>query len=83
MNPMSTPIAIDAKAAETMKHMMIEPTDPISAVCHEKYLNVGRKFGAEARSSARHERFTAKYASRKKMVTIGAILFIEPISSVS
>ena len=83
MKPIRMPMAIEAKAAETIKHMMIEPTAPINAVCHEKYLNVGRKFGAEAKSKAKHERFTAKYAKRKKIVTIGAILFIEPMNNVN
>jgi len=57
---MRTPIAIDAYDGETIKHMIIEPMAPTRAVCHEKYLNVGRKFGADARSNAKHERFTAK-----------------------
>ena len=53
-------MAIEADRAEIMKHMMIEPSAPIRAVCQEKYLNIGRKFGAEARARARHERLTAK-----------------------
>ena len=60
INPIKTPIAIDANAAETIKHMIIDPTAPIRAVCHEKYLNVGRKFAADAKSSAKHDRYTAK-----------------------
>lgn len=63
-------MAIDANIDETIKHMITDPTAPITAVCQEKYLNVGRKFGAAARSSAKQEIFTAKYARRKKIVTI-------------
>jgi hypothetical protein len=63
--------------------MIIDPTAPIKAVCHEKYLNVGRKFGADAKSSAKQDKLTAKYARRKNIVTIGAILFIEPINKVN
>lgn len=40
MNPIRTPIAIDAKAADTIKHIIIDPTAPTKAVCQEKYLNV-------------------------------------------
>jgi hypothetical protein len=60
MRPINMPMEIDANAGETMKHMIIEPMAPINAVCHEKYLNVGRKFGADARSKARQDRLTAK-----------------------
>jgi len=60
MRPVRIPMAIEADRAEIMKHMMIEPSAPIRAVCQEKYLNIGRKFGAEARARARHERLTAK-----------------------
>jgi hypothetical protein len=40
--------------------MIIDPIAPINAVCQEKYLNVGRKLGAEAKSSAKHDKLTAK-----------------------
>jgi hypothetical protein len=60
IKPIKTPIAIEAKAVETIKHIIIEPTAPIKAVCQEKYLNVGRKFGADAKSSAKHDKLTAK-----------------------
>jgi hypothetical protein len=40
--------------------MIIDPIAPTNAVCQEKYLNVGRKFGADAKSSAKHDKFTAK-----------------------
>ena len=46
---------------------------PARAVCHEKYLNVGRKLGAEAQSRPRHARSHAEYAIKKKIVTMGAI----------
>jgi hypothetical protein len=30
--------------------MTVVPTSPVSDVCHEKYLNEGRKLGADAKS---------------------------------
>jgi hypothetical protein len=42
-----------------MKNIMVEvPTRPTRLVCQEKYLKVGRKFGAEARSSPIQARLT-------------------------
>ena len=56
---------------------------PSSAVCHEKYLKVGRKFGADAQSKPIHARLHAAYAIKKKIVTMGAILFTCPMSRMS
>jgi hypothetical protein len=36
-------MATDAYFTETINVIEIEPTIPIKAVCHEKYLNVGLK----------------------------------------
>jgi hypothetical protein len=60
IRPVKIPIAIEANVVDTIKHMIIDPIAPTNAVCQEKYLNVGRKFGADAKSSAKHDKFTAK-----------------------
>lgn len=42
-----------------MRNIMVDvPISPTRLVCHEKYKNVGLKFGAEARSRPRQARLT-------------------------
>ena len=55
---------------------------PASAVCHEKYLKVGRKFGADAQSKPKQAKSHAAYAIKKNIVTIGAILLTWPIKRI-
>jgi hypothetical protein len=54
------PIATDAYLTDTINVIDSEPTIPINDVCHVKYLNVGRKLGALAKSNARHDKLTPK-----------------------
>ena len=51
------------------------PMMPKTAVLPLKYLNVGRKFGAEVSVRLRHAKFVAKYESRKNTDVICAIRF--------
>lgn len=51
------------------------PMMPKAAVFPLKYLNVGRKFGAEVSVKLRHAKFVAKYERRKNTDVICAIKF--------
>ena len=53
-------IAIAAYRGETTNIITPQPNNPKNAVVDEKYLNDGRKFGAELKSSARHARFVER-----------------------
>ena len=64
MRAINKPIAIEAYSTDTINVIDIDPTIPTRAVCHEKYLNVGLKLGALAKSSAKHAKLTPKYASK-------------------
>lgn len=64
INAIKSAIATDAYLTETINVIDIAPIMPIVDVCHVKYLNVGLKLGALAKSSARHDMLTPKYASK-------------------
>lgn len=51
------------------------PIIPIIAVFQLKYLNIGRKFGAEVNVKLRQAKLVAKYESRKKTDVTCAIRF--------
>lgn len=56
------------------------PIRPIRHVCHVKYLNVGRKFGAPVNSMPKQAKLVAMYESKKRTELICAIKFNDPIS---
>lgn len=64
ISAIKSPMAIDAYSTETIKVIVMQPIIPSKAVCHEKYLKVGLKFGALARSKAKQAKFTPKYANK-------------------
>ena len=51
-------MATAANSGDTRNIIEEVPIRPTRLVCHEKYLKVGRKLLAEARSRPRHARFT-------------------------
>lgn len=75
-------IAMAAYNEDTTNIITPQPRRPQNAVAHEKYLNDGRKFGAELRSRARQAKFVDKYDSRKNTDVIWAISLSVPINNV-
>ena len=51
---------------------------PQMAVCHEKYLNSGRKFGAPATLKIKQAKLIKKYTSKKKFDIMALIVFKSP-----
>ena len=76
-------MAIEAYSTEVINVIETEPIIPNKAVCQVKYLKVGRKLGADAKSKARHAKLIPKQASRQKIVSKGAIAFNEPINKIN
>mmetsp|Transcript_2534 Transcript_2534/g.3661 ORF Transcript_2534/g.3661 Transcript_2534/m.3661 type:complete len:284 (-) Transcript_2534:575-1426(-) len=75
----------DAVAYITLRKNIINmfKTTPKRHVCHEKYLNLGLKFGVPDMLTSRHARLQQAYDKQKNVDIIGAITSRPPINAQS